>query len=233
MRGRAFFFSCLVTSFTVIACSGSAVTDILGGDSDAASDARAGGNSGDGSSGGLDGALAGDSNGGGNDGGGGNGNDAQSGMDSGGGTCPIPPGGMLGDGAIMCSGLAISGTPLTTTCHNGSAPMPTGGTVVDGFYVLDQLDYYGDPGQCPTSQERVVWQVCGSSWASVQEHDLATYYYSTTVVPTPGTPGSITLNVTCPMTTTVTDGYIATPTSLTLFINFGNNAIRLDRFKRM
>jgi hypothetical protein len=44
----------------------------------------------------------------------------------------------------------------------------------------------------------------------------------------------ITLDVSCPSTTgMVTDGYIATSTSLTLFVSFGNNAMRLDRFKKL
>ena len=228
MRGRAFFLSAAITSAALVACSGTASTDILATDGDAATDARA-----DGGKLGADGSAGGDGAAGNGDSGAGGGSDAQAGTDSGGGACTIPAGGPNGEGGTTCNGVIIGGSPITTTCHMGMPPQPSGGTILDGRYVLDQLDYYGDPGQCPVSPERIVWQICGSSWATVQEHDLSTNYYSATVMQSAGAPTSLTLDVSCPQAQSVMDGYIATPTSLTLFITFGTNAVRLDRFKRL
>jgi len=137
---------------------------------------------------------------------------------------------MAGDGGLTCNGVALQGSPLMTNCHNGPAPTAMGGTIRDGLYVLDQLDFYGDSNSCPKESERIVWTICGQNWSSVQDSGGGSVYYNVDAK-VGAVPGSITLNLQCPSTTTVLDHYDASNNSLTLYINI-NGGIRLDRFKR-
>ncbi len=109
------------------------------------------------------------------------------------------------------------------------APIAKGGPIADGLYVLDQLDFYGDPNSCPKAQERIVWDICGSRWSSVQDFGMGAVYYNVDVSPGAAL-GQIMLDLKCPTSTTVQDRYDAAKDSLTLYINI-NGGVRLDRFK--
>ncbi len=219
---RGFLPSAFAVAVALVACGGSTTTDLFNtsGGADAA-----GGTGGDGAvsadgstSGDLDGATPGSDGGnGGTDG-------------STGGTCPSPAGTVAGDGGLTCNGVTLQGSPLTTNCHLGPAPIAKGGTIADGLYVLDQLDFYGDANSCPKEQERIVWDICGSKWSSVQSTGMGSVYYNVDVTPGAGL-GQITLDLTCPTSTMVQEHYDAAKDTLTLYINI-NNGVRLDRFKR-
>ncbi len=221
---RAVIPSAFAVAAVLVACGGSSTTDLFGSSSgaDAASDgaAQADGAVGDEGStpGDLDGATP-------DPDGGTTGQDATTG-----GTCPSPAGNPAGDGGLTCNGVGLQGTPLMTNCHNGPAPVAMGGTLRDGLYVLEQLDYYGDPNSCPKESERIVWNVCGAKWASVQDSGLGAVYYNIDAV-LGALPGQVTLNLKCPSQATVQDHYDAAKDSFTLYINI-NGGVRLDRFKR-
>lgn len=221
---RGFISSAFAVAAVLAACGGSSTTDLFGssGGADAATDGAAqadGAISNDGSApGALDGAApAPDA--------GTIGKDASTG-----GTCPSPAGTAAGDGGLTCNGVALQGPSLTTNCHNGPAPLSMGGKIRDGLYVLDQLDYYGDPNGCPQENERIVWNVCGAKWASVQDSGNGAVYYNVDAV-LGALPGQVTLSLKCPSQTTVQDHYDAASDSFTLYINI-NGGVRLDRFKR-
>lgn len=222
---RGFLPSAFAIAVALVACGGSSATDLFGSSGGADS-----GTGGPGS--GADGAVSTDGSTGGNVDGGASGNDAGNGGNdaSMGGTCPAPAGIPAGDGGLTCNGVALQGSPMTTNCHQGPPPTAKGGTIKDGVYVLDQLDFYGDPNSCPKEQERIVWDICGTAWSSVQDFGNGAVYYNVTASPS-AVPGQITLDLKCPSLTTVQDRYDAASDSLTLYISI-NGGTRLDRFKR-
>ena len=215
---RGFFGSAFAVAVGLVACGGSSTTDLFNS-ADAAGGGADGAVRADGStSGDVDGATPGSD--------GGNGStDAGSG-----GACPAPAGTTSGDGGLTCNGVALQGSAVTTNCHGGPAPTAKGGTIADGLYVLDQLDFYGDANSCPKAQERIVWDICGNKWSSVQEFGMGAVYYNVDVSPG-AVPAQLTLDLRCPTNTTVQDRYDAAKDSLTLYINI-NGGVRLDRFKR-
>jgi hypothetical protein len=141
--------------------------------------------------------------------------------------------------AGACNDLQPSGAAIPVLCEQGPAPSPSGGDIVDGTYVLEASHFYGG---CPTPGEvdRIVWFICGTSWATVQEATQPA-----TGIPTvlrldgsanvTAAPPMVDVALVCapPGTPGGRFGYDATPTSLTLYVYaYGGGSVRVDRFSR-
>jgi hypothetical protein len=156
-----------------------------------------------------------------------------------------PPGEAPGDDAASpcipagpagsaCNALSPAGRSVHSACVSGPAPSPAGGTIVDGTYVLVASRFFGG---CPIDEtDRIVWQVCGSAWATVQEvmapneMDVKTIDATADVEPGNATVG-FTLTCAPNGTPNVRFGYDATPASLTLYVyQYGPGIVRVDDF---
>jgi hypothetical protein len=132
----------------------------------------------------------------------------------------------------VCNTLLLSGPRVAVACAPGMPPAPSGGTVADGTYVMVSSNFYGTP--CIQDQERIVWSVCGTSWATSEE--ITTGGTTTTrlfdgTVAFAGT--SFTFSPTCapPGVATTMFGYDATPTTLALYTyGYGAGTVRVDSF---
>lgn len=110
--------------------------------------------------------------------------------------------------------------------------MPSGGTVVDGSYDMVSSRFFGP---CTQDQERIVWNVCGNSWATAEEYTTSGATASKSVN------GTVQYGQTevdfaplCPYSDPAARfGYDATPTTLTLYIyGYGPGTVRIDSFAR-
>jgi hypothetical protein len=102
----------------------------------------------------------------------------------------------------------------------------------DGAYVLVAATYYGP---CPAAeQDRFSWLVCGSSWQTVEDFTTAgttTTRQGNVSITATGT--SLNAQFTCGATGSVTYGYDATPTTLTLYVpDPGGTTGRVDTYTR-
>jgi len=132
-----------------------------------------------------------------------------------------------------CNDLVAVGPPIAVTCERGQPPIPRGGAIADGTYVLVSSRMYGT---CPAAEsDRIVWDVCGSAWATIQEATigLTTSRNISGVATATGT--TLAFQTTCapPGTLSATFDYDATPTSLRLYVHgYGPGTVRVDDFTR-
>ncbi len=141
-----------------------------------------------------------------------------------------------------CNSLSFAGPILTAMCSPVAAPTPHGGTIETGTYVLDSMILYGP---CQVEHERATWEICGSSWETIQESDrvtgdpdagtdlqhfgVTTTQYSRSITATVEC-SSAYADATPPATPTqVTWGYDATPGHLVLYIPM-SPGVRADSF---
>lgn len=159
------------------------------------------------------------------------GNDATPPLDAGGDaplSCtPSPPNG------AACNSLAPSGAPIASSCSNAKPGIPKGGTIADGTYVLTSTTFFGT---CPPAeQDRITWQICGSSWQSVQESTVNGQPGKTTTVNAnvAKAGAQLTYGFTCPQNMNAANGaYDVTPTTLTLYFPMGIGSTRVDVFTK-
>jgi hypothetical protein len=132
----------------------------------------------------------------------------------------------------VCNALATPGPLVTVECAPGAPPVPTGGSVADGSYVMTASSFYGAP--CVQDEERIVWDVCGASWATAEHlvmDGMATSKTLDGIVTFSG--ASVSFDPACapPGVTTTVFGYDATPTTLTLYTySYGPGTVRVDSF---
>lgn len=151
--------------------------------------------------------------------------------EDGGSSCvPVQPSGGT------CNSLSPSGSPVPSVCVHDPTPSPSGGTIVDGTYVLASSRYYGG---CPTTElDRIVWNVCSSSWATVQEVTMSNGVQVKTIDATADVnPSNATVGLTLTCAPNATPdarfGYDATPVRLTLYIyDYGPGIVRVDQLVR-
>jgi hypothetical protein len=142
----------------------------------------------------------------------------------------------VGNRGGACNSLAATGNPVPAECVAAPVPSPNGGTIADGIYVLERSRFYGG---CPTVEaDRIVWQVCGSSWQTEQEVTMGMNTEDRTIDATvqinPAN-ATVAFDLTCAPngTPNETVGYFATPTSLSLFIyQYGPGIVRVDDLAR-
>jgi hypothetical protein len=129
------------------------------------------------------------------------------------GACVPPP----TPDAGICNPLGVTGAPVPIQCAGTQKPpTPSGGTIADGTYVLTSSTYYGT---CPQpEQDRITWSVCGDTWQTAQESTIngqKTVQVVDAMVTQSGM--NLSIHVVCGPMQTLTFGYDATPTTLTLF----------------
>jgi hypothetical protein len=131
-----------------------------------------------------------------------------------------------------CNDLTPSGPSVTVQCVSGTGPTPSGGTILDGTYEMVSSDFYGSP--CSSDTERIVWNVCGDTWATDQVVSAGPPNLRIDGTVTVG-PTTLVLETTCssPTEPSTKFGYDATPTSLTIYTyGYGAGTVRVDRFTR-
>jgi hypothetical protein len=131
-----------------------------------------------------------------------------------GGSCLAPP----TPDAGVCNTLQVTGNKIPVQCLDAQAPpTPAGGTIANGTYVLTSSTYYGT---CPTpEQDRITWSICGGTWQTAQESTVpnGTTMLRTYDAAVMASGNSLSIRLTCGGMQTLTFGYDASPTMLTLF----------------
>ena len=138
-----------------------------------------------------------------------------------------------------CNALAPEGPTVVSACAAGSPPAAHGGPIPDGSYVLESIAFYGT---CPISAEqgRITWDICSSSWTTVQELPAApgsdAGFDLRRLGATASVQGaSVVLTIGCDSSrsdpSAVTWGYTAALGHLTVFIPTGGTDVRVDTFR--
>lgn len=121
------------------------------------------------------------------------------------------PGGGSGTDPVDCGTHANDGQSVPEMAGVGAMPAAAGGTIVDGTYHLTGWEIY-PPGSVDAYLRKQTWVIANGTLRSVSQNDSDPERRNGGTFTTSGT--TMTLNVSCPQTGTISTEYTATPTSI-------------------
>jgi hypothetical protein len=109
---------------------------------------------------------------------------------------------------------AYDGAAVPEVRGVGTMPTPAGGTIADGTYHLTKWEIY-PPGSVDAYMRTETWVISGGALQAVSHKDSDPDKRSAGTFSPSGS--TLTLNVTCPGTATLSTTYTATPTTIQFF----------------
>lgn len=118
-------------------------------------------------------------------------------------------------GAMQCAAPAICGPVVQTVEVVQSPPPPLGGTLIPGLYVLTSATVYRASAGGATPTFQIAYSFTSSQFAEASYEDG---FEQSPIAGSYETAGAIlTRNITCQTSSTATDGYTATSTTLIVY----------------
>lgn len=131
------------------------------------------------------------------------------------------------DGSSTCNAITNVAPIVGKTTHAGPPPAMTGGTVMDGTYVLTAMDKYNGTTGSNTHQETWIFSA-GQVQIVAVDSSMSGEIRAAGTYATVG--NGMTLNLTCPTSTSVMNPYTASATQL-LLVN-ANDPNEIHTFTR-
>lgn len=121
-----------------------------------------------------------------------------------------------GTDAGTCGTAALQGAGVPEVMGVGSLPTPAGGGIADGTYVLTKWEIYGG-GSIDAFLRKETIVFSAGTFAALSQRDTNPEKRNSGTTMLSGT--TVSLNVKCPITATVSSGYTATATELKIIEN--------------